>query len=53
MSQNTKKSASYEEMIALFDVVQNPWKMQIFDKDGNRLISSAENGYGFVSLDCV
>ena len=35
---------SYEELIVLFDVVQNPWKMQIFDKDGNRLISSAENG---------
>ena len=35
---------SYEELIALFENVQSPWKMQIFDKDGNRLISSEENG---------
>ena len=35
---------SYKEMIALFEVVQSPWKVQIFDKDGNRLICSEEDG---------
>ena len=35
---------SYKEMIALFEVVQSPWKLQIFDKDGNRLICSEEDG---------
>ena len=35
---------SYEELIDMFSNVDLPWKLQIFDKDGNQLICSEENG---------
>ena len=35
---------SYEELIPLFVKIQSAWNMKIYDKDGNLLVSSEENG---------
>jgi hypothetical protein len=35
---------SYQELIPLFEPVTNAWTMKIYDKDGNQLICSQQNG---------
>jgi hypothetical protein len=42
---------TWQEMIPYFATLTDPWVMQIFDKDGNRLVCSEEDGTVAYVLD--
>ena len=42
---------TYDEIIPHFEVVRNAWKMKIFDKNGNQLVCSEDDGTVAYVLD--